>query len=1846
MADAASGGDEIKRIILRAEALNFSGTQKEVLSLNQALENLKKTLNSGAGLNKGQLSDINKELDILEGKATNSTSASKKGLDGMRASAERLNQTLKNTAQMTGANLTGNRTKDKQALKDYQQQLSTLGVGIVAKPKYVNQVVGNVQTIWGALKEGKNAGIATQRSLDSIATGLPSSMPTVTSLQRISVAAGVARKGLDGVTVAMKNSAKNAQWTGMQMMQGITFPLVGLGTVALRTFDSVNKEMIQLKKVTEYKEDYSALEKEIQKVAVAYGITLKASASLFTDIAALGKSGKDISEWADSVAQLSMVGDIDPTGAMEFFRVINAIFTDGSVQQTNDILAQLSAISDETSLQLKDLAAAFPEVAPVMQQMGFSAAGVASSLAGMYRRGIPATEAAHGLKFALQRLVVPTKDSKKIIDELGFSFTDANGNMMDGAIQVMRLAEQLKGMNDAQRLAAAPELFGGRQSARMNSYFADISLGNEEYRKLKDGILEVNQVQSDFLRGMIASGEIPMEGVASAADRYAKAVEEIKKDPSKALARIKTQMQVVAFEIGKSLAPAVISVGEKLVGLLQMFTAAPPIIQKMVLAFGALVVAIGPIRYIFAQMKYTFVSFVEVFNKFLPQLRDLPRGMAQVQDLLNIDPMRKDIAQIGDKFVLVQKGFINKIRMKFGLPPKAKGQILEYFDSFDKAAAGTAGTTTAANSRIAASNAVLQTSEDQVSDEFDETARSAARRIIATDAIIASNQRLTLSNLVAKAAESSRGGIPMPGVPIPRPMPAAPGAAPIADLATTAISQFGDETEKQISKIIKLKERLKLVDGVEYDLTSKKISQLQQMSGLTDDLLEKTLKQRSAQAASGLGKATKVMKELGPSSVGAAAGMAKLGSASGIAGASFGGIAATGGIILIVLAAVAAAIVAIVLAVKWFKSNWDVIWPKIKPAIENVKVAIEMLKKAFREVGAEFSKLGGIFSDIFGQLGTGADKSKSSAAGVGDVLAKIINGIARMIKIVAVMISYAAKLIQFLKPIIESVAYRIKNVVGFISALVNKDFKKAMMFLGAFFWEAVRPAAIAAQTLMKIWLQVASWMMSLFITIFNAVKWLVSNTLGRIPLIGKAFVSQFEQVGQGLSSVKGFFEKWSDDLNFVAWVDEKARTLGGLFSDTYEQSLESGSKKVDPKGKDVADTFKKQVEDSFKDWFPDWLGAIKSSLDEQIGNVKTAATKAFEESHKKAMLVFDQRTQAIEDTENAEKKLYATQAYLSKKREMIADREIRKQNYRNNRSLAIYEGRFNDVRMLDLEEIKDRDDFNSEVGNLESERAKDLLEEQRDALKKKIEAEKDAAEEIWEINEEAFNDQLDLLTKYTPKTIQEWDERMAKINDLLRKYGKQTLPNTIKSGQGAFVGAFESATDEIRDNFFWSGSDSSAYWMAGFAPLDVVAKLLSDVKSGVEDGGPDLTGDMGDLGDDAGGALKDSFEDALKDIKIEEIFDDLKRRIKIAVKIIAYTIILKIKEAWDTVKGWFKNPSSIPVFGGIFDNLGKVFGNIKQQISLAWEITKSWFKNPSSIPVFGGIFDSLRTSFSGTVDKIGQLWNTVKGWFSNGVSIPTFGGLFDSLRTTFWGTVVNVGQIWDSVKGWFSGRISVFGGLFDHLGGAFYGIVIKLGQLWDAVRGWFRVPVQVGMNVFKELLYRFLDAGNVIVSVIRSLPYIGGYLANIAENSLRGVRGWVDGMATGGLVQATSGGSLVNVGEGGYDEYVISTDPKYKASNIGYMVAAAAKLGISAKSSAAASASSRGYATYSAPSGSSGGGVSSQDVYISVDTFIGEEAWFAELSKKYNMKVTPRERKVAGQQKRVISSYNNRWDVK
>jgi hypothetical protein len=47
------------------------------------------------------------------------------------------------------------------------------------------------------------------------------------------------------------------------------------------------------------------------------------------------------------------------------------------------------------------------------------------------------------------------------------------------------------------------------------------------------------------------------------------------------------------------------------------------------------------------------------------------------------------------------------------------------------------------------------------------------------------------------------------------------------------------------------------------------------------------------------------------------------------------------------------------------------------------------------------------------------------------------------------------------------------------------------------------------------------------------------------------------------------------------------------------------------------------------------------------------------------------------------------------------------------------------------------------------------------------------------------------------------------------------------------------------------------------------------------------------------------------------------------------------------------------------------------------------------------------------------------------------------------------------------------------------------------------------------------------------------------------------------------------------------------------------------------------------------------DIYIHVDTFIGQEEWFNQLASQYDMKVSARRAKANGSQSRVISSYNS-----
>lgn len=153
-------------------------------------------------------------------------------------------------------------------------------------------------------------------------------------------------------------------------------------------------------------------------------------------------------------------------------------------------------------------------------------------------------------------------------------------------------------------------------------------------------------------------------------------------------------------------------------------------------------------------------------------------------------------------------------------------------------------------------------------------------------------------------------------------------------------------------------------------------------------------------------------------------------------------------------------------------------------------------------------------------------------------------------------------------------------------------------------------------------------------------------------------------------------------------------------------------------------------------------------------------------------------------------------------------------------------------------------------------------------------------------------------------------------------------------------------------------------------------------------------------------------------------------------------------------------------------------------------------------PVFGGVIQSFRDSLQPVIDGI-------KGVFS---------GLIDFIQNVFTG---NWSAAWESVK-------SIFGNAFN------------------ALKGLAKAP----LNAVISLINAAIGGLNKLhVSIPEWVPGVGGkeFGINIPQIPL---------LATGGIATQPS-----ICGEGGYPEYVISTDPKYREQNQQTVLEAAKSIG-------------------------------------------------------------------------------------
>jgi hypothetical protein len=851
----------------------------------------------------------------------------------------------------------------------------------------------------------------------------------------------------------------------------------------------------------------------------------------------------------------------------------------------------------------------------------------------------------------------------------------------------------------------------------------------------------------------------------------------------------------------------------------------------------------------------------------------------------------------------------------------------------------------------------------------------------------------------------------------------------------------------------------------------------------------------------------------------------------------------------------------------------------------------------------------------------------------------------------------------------------VKNTVGFIAALFKGEWSKAFMFALAVVYEWVRPVLQAFDFVVK------------------AVAKGLSALLG--------LVSKIPFVGNSLKGATKAIEEFSKS-GIVGVLDDSLRTgLGGVFGPGTTGPAKKEAKKA---GGEVGETLGEAINSGAggaadgESWVKKWTDKVVSVLEKELDKIRKSAADALEKTHEAALKVYDDRIKAIEDQEKAEEKLFKTEEYLAKKRDLLAKRNLDNQNYQKDRALAIYEGRYNDARMLDIQERVNKEAHSKDLVDVENSRAKDLLKETRDNLKDLINLEKDAAKERFDIQKKILEAYLDQILEMTPLTVGEMQSAMDRINQVLSNVGA-AWPEYAQGAMDVFAEVFRKSNSEIVNEFRKSGEDAVLDWVAGFVSTDALAAIKAELsKSGGGGGG----GTDGTGGGDGDGATPDGAPAPPSELETSQSKYSKANAQAANEEELAIINVLKAQIALGDTRNR-DNPLYEKAMKQRIVDLGRETGafmtakeaekalrdnNYRLEDVYNTGVTRMWKENldkrHQEYEKYN--FDLASSAYSFQNKQFGAIkktteeikyYKTQEGehWFEiNGKIVNSFGQtakfLVDKNGNTTKTLIDQNGRLMTTTEESFKSAQEVLDAMTERnikpgtaAAQLYVNKINELGYAVVTLPNGKTIVIDVdtakALNKFKALDNFLKKNGGAMMglSEIEALGRGEDVLGSVTETRVTQfgtfykdpAGNWVHaGYASGGLVKAQKDGIIANIGEGGFDEYIITTDPKYRASNLGYLSAAASKLGVKMASGAAIKAASGGMFTSRGASGSSAEYASGMggDVYINVDTFIGEEEWFASMASKYNMKTVPRQRKIEGQQKRVVSSYNDRYRLR
>lgn len=380
----------------------------------------------------------------------------------------------------------------------------------------------------------------------------------------------------DTTSVSDKLSALGSSFTsaGKTLTAGVTLPIVGVGTAAVKMGNDFEAQMSRVKAIAGATSDeFEALSAQALQLGSDTSFSASQVAEGMENLASAGFTAEEIMAAMPGLLDLAASSGADLATASEI--AASAVRGFGleaeDAAHVADVFAEAAA---RTNAQTEDMGEAMKYVAPVANAMGQSLEETAAAIGIMSDAGIKGSQAGTTLRGALSRLARPTDDMEAKMEALNLQFYDAEGNMVPLNDMVQQLQDSFEGLTQEEQNNALITLFGQESLSGM---LALIQRGPEELRAMTESFEEANGAASEMATVML--------------DNTAGAIEEFT-----------GSVETLAIKIQQAMAPAIQDVVKGLTDFVNALSSMDEETLALIVTIAGVAAALGPVLIIVGQI--------------------------------------------------------------------------------------------------------------------------------------------------------------------------------------------------------------------------------------------------------------------------------------------------------------------------------------------------------------------------------------------------------------------------------------------------------------------------------------------------------------------------------------------------------------------------------------------------------------------------------------------------------------------------------------------------------------------------------------------------------------------------------------------------------------------------------------------------------------------------------------------------------------------------------------------------------------------------------------------------------------------------------------------------------------------------------------------------------------------------------------------------------------------------------------------------------------------------------------------------------------------------------------------